>query len=190
MNAGFDWGSQLPTLGSARLALRWLRDEDTAEVFGVFRDPEVMRYWSTPPLTDAAAAAALIREVRSLFFSRTLFQWGIASRPGDAIIGSCTLFNLDRMHLRAEIGFAVGRSHWGQGLASEAVEVLIAFAFETLKLHRLEADVDPRNERSLRLLERQGFQREGYLRERYHLNGELPDAVFLGLLRREWKGRG
>jgi RimJ/RimL family protein N-acetyltransferase len=158
-------------------------------MFKVFSDPQVMRYWVTPPLGDLAAAAMLIRQIHALFRSRTLFQWGIASRSNDAILGTCTLCHLDLPHRRAEIGFALGRSHWGQGLASEAVELLIGFAFDTLDLHRIEADVDPRNDRSIQLLERQGFQREGFLRERYHLNGECPDAVFLGLLRREWKPR-
>jgi RimJ/RimL family protein N-acetyltransferase len=75
-------------------------------------------------------------------------------------------------------------------LATEAVQLLLDFAFGTLGLHRIEADADPRNERSLRLLERQGFRREGYLRERWHHNGEIQDAIFLGLIRSEWRGGG
>jgi RimJ/RimL family protein N-acetyltransferase len=67
------------------------------------------------------------------------------------------------------------------------VAAVVAFGFETLNLHRIEADVDPRNERSLRLLERLGFRREGHLRERYCINGERQDAVMMGLLRAEWR---
>ena len=69
---------------------------------------------------------------------------------------------------------------------SEAVPTLIAFAFGSMGLHRLEADVDPRNARSIRLLEREGFQREGLLRERYHVSGEIQDAALYGLLQPEW----
>lgn len=69
----------------------------------------------------------------------------------------------------------------------EALPALIGFAFDTLDLHRLEADVDPRNLRSIRLLEGTGFRREGYLRERYHLNGEIQDALLYGLLRPEFE---
>jgi RimJ/RimL family protein N-acetyltransferase len=64
--------------------------------------------------------------------------------------------------------------------------MLVGFAFEQLNLHRLEADADPRNERSLVLLERQGFRKEGFLRERYIVDGEIQDAVVFGLLRSEW----
>jgi len=72
------------------------------------------------------------------------------------------------------------------GYMREAVTAIINFAFETMDLQRIEADVDPRNDRSLRLLEKIGCQREGYLRERWRVSGEIQDSLILGLLRREW----
>ncbi|HEX6057465.1 MAG TPA: GNAT family protein [Gemmatimonadaceae bacterium] len=95
----------------------------------------------------------------------------------------------DPPHRRAEVGYALARAAWGRGYVAEALHAMIGFAFETLALHRLEADVDPRNERSIRALLREGFEREGYLRERYHVSGEVQDAVLFGLLRREWSAR-
>lgn len=185
----FDWGDRLPTLTAPRVELRHLRAGDAPEVFAIFSDPEVMRYWDSPPHRDLADAASYVDEIDGKFRSRTLFQWGVARREEDRVVGTCTLFHLDAGHRRAELGFALARAVWGQGLMSEALAALLGFAFDTLALHRLEADVDPRNERSLRALERLGFRREGYLRERYHLNGETQDTVFLGLLAREWPGR-
>ena len=70
----------------------------------------------------------------------------------------------------------------GRGLASEAVRASLAFAFGPMDLHRVEADVDPDNEDSLRLLERIGFKREGLLRERWFTFGTWKDTVLLGLL--------
>ena len=183
----FDWGNELPTLHGQRVNLRWLTQDDAPEIFTVFGDPEVVRFWSSPPFPDVAAASALIDQIQELFKARRLYQWGICSPETGKVVGTCTLFNINAAHRRAEIGFAVAREHWGTGLGSEAVQLLIGFAFGTLDLHRLEADVDPQNARSLRLLERQGFQREGYLRERWHLPGKVYDAVFLGLLAHEWK---
>lgn len=181
------WGDQLPTLSKSRLTLRWMHAPDLPDLFAVFSDPEVMRYWSSPPLQAMAQAERLLQEVHDLFARRTLFQWGVALRHTDRVIGTCTLFHLDVAHRRAEIGYAFARAHWGKGLAREAVGALAEFAFGPLDLHRLEADVDPRNERSLRLLTRMGFVREGVLRERYHVAGEVQDAVLLGLLRPEWE---
>jgi RimJ/RimL family protein N-acetyltransferase len=80
----------------------------------------------------------------------------------------------------------MAHAHWGKGYMNEALTGLVSHAFEVMKLRRLEADVDPCNAASIRTLERLGFQREGFLRERWHVNGEIQDAFFYGLLRREW----
>jgi RimJ/RimL family protein N-acetyltransferase len=70
----------------------------------------------------------------------------------------------------------------------EALAALIDHSFGVLRLRRLEADVDPDNASSLRILGRLGFQREGLLRERWSVGGGIQDSVFLGLLAREWRG--
>lgn len=176
----------LPTIPTERLRLRWLTSADVPALVAVFGDPEVCRFWSRPALQDLAAAEALYDEIVSCFAARTLFQWGIAERGTNAVVGTCTLAALSAEHRRAEVGFALARAAWGRGYIAEALPALLRFAFETLDLHRLEADVDPRNERSIRALERVGFEREGYLRERYNVNGELQDAVLYGLLRHDW----
>lgn len=188
MTSSFEWDRELPRLAGRRVDLRWLTPEDAPAIFATFGDPAVMEFWSSPPLVDVTAAAQLIAQIHELFHARRLFQWGICLRDTGEVIGTCTLFNLNRAHRRAELGFALRRNAWGKGLASEAIGLLLGFAFESLDLHRLEADADPQNERSLRLLERHGFRREGYLRERWHHLGKIQDAVFLGLVRREWVG--
>jgi RimJ/RimL family protein N-acetyltransferase len=184
----FEWGHELPRVQGRRVDLRWLTRDDAPAMFAIFGDPDVMNWWSTSALERPAEALDLIDEIHELFATRRLFQWGVCWRETDEVVGTCTLLNHDPAHLRAEIGFALRRSAWGRGLATEAVQLLLDFAFGTLGLHRIEADADPRNERSLRLLERQGFRREGYLRERWHHNGEIQDAIFLGLIRSEWQG--
>jgi [ribosomal protein S5]-alanine N-acetyltransferase len=202
--SAFEWGPDLPRLGEGRVELRGLAAADAPAIFEIFGDPEVMRFWSAPPLIGVAAAADMIARVQAAFRERRYFQWGIVARetgerPGEKIhgttggapgelLGTCTLYELERPHRRSGIGLALRRSAWGRGIGREALELLIGFAFRTLDLHRLEADIDPHNERSLRLFERQGFRREGYLRERWHHLGEIQDAVYLGLLRREWPG--
>jgi RimJ/RimL family protein N-acetyltransferase len=155
-------------------------------LFEIFGDPVVCRYWSRPPLRDVTEAAYLHREIIDYFTERSLFQWGIADLADDRVIGTCTLSSLSPQHRRAEVGFALARTGWGKGLMAEALPALIGFAFNALDLHRLEADVDPRNTRSISLLEGAGFRREGLLRERYQLNGEIQDALFYGLLRHEF----
>jgi ribosomal-protein-alanine N-acetyltransferase len=181
----YAWGDALPTLRGTRVTLRQIDDHDVDALFDAFSDPDVMRYWDVPPMTSRDDAKALLADIREGVRARTLFQWAIDI--GGGLIGTVTLLHVHTTHRRGEIGFALRRSSWGQRLATDAVATLLAFCFDRLDLHRLEADVDPRNDRSLRLLERLGFVREGYLRERYLAGGETQDSVLLGLLRREWR---
>lgn len=134
-------------------------------------------------------ARDLLSQIHAFFLEKTLFQWGIASNQSQEIIGTCTLFHLDSANRRAEIGYALAREHWGKGLMQEALTALLDFAFLTLNLNRIEADVDPRNHRSCALLERLGFVKEGLLRERWLVANEIQDSLMLGLLRREWMCR-
>ena len=182
-------GEQLPTIPAGRVRLRPLADADVPALFAVFSDEQVMRYWSRPPMRDVAEAEALLANIRSSFAERSLFQWGVARLADDRVVGTCTLFNLDAGNRRAEIGYALARDCWGQGLMSEALASLVAYAFGPLDLARLEADVDPRNGPSIRIIEKLGFVREGLLRERWHVGGEAQDSLMLGLLRRDWAAR-
>lgn len=186
--SAFAWGDALPRLEGKRIVLRTLEERDVPALFALFGDPAVMKYWSSPPMRDESEARELLHHIQEGFRSRGLFQWGITLRGSDAVIGTCTLFHVDAAHRRAEVGYAMRSDQWGSGLAGEALWTLIAFAFGPLGLHRLEADADPENVRSVRMLERHGFRQEGHLRERWHHMGELRDAIFFGLLRSEWPG--
>ena len=179
--------TQLPTLDAGPFAFRMIRPDDAVDLFAIFGDHEVMRYWSRLALEDLQAARDLAREVLQGFDSRSLFQWGLVRPEDDRVIGTGTLCNLDVQNRRAEIGYALARPEWGRGVMSRVLPVLLHFGFETLDLHRIEADVDPRNTASIRLLERLGFKKEGYRRESYILNGEIQDAIDYGLLKREFK---
>lgn len=182
---------KLPTITANRVCLRWLTDEDVGSLFSIFSDPEVMRYWSSLPLADVEGADKLLDDIRDCFRRRVLFQWGIARNSDDRIVGTCTLYHIDTDNRRAELGYALGHEYWGQGYMQEALTALLDFCFGDLNMHRIEADVDPSNLSSVRTLERLGFQREGYLRERWLVGGGVQDALFYGLLRRDWQeGRG
>jgi len=183
-----DLGNQLPTLEGERVNLRWLTEADRDALFDVFSDPEVMQFWSSSAWTDPTQASQYIAAIHEYFEQEELFQFGICLKESNTIVGACTLSGVDLTQKRAEAGIILGRPSWGLGLGTESLEILLAWAFEQLGLMRIEADIDPNNPRSLALFERQGFQREGLLRERWRVHGEVQDSVFLGLLRREWKG--
>ena len=136
-------------------------------------------------MSDLTAAVALLADIHEQFRKRTLLQWGVELGATGDLVGTCTLAALDPKNRRAELGFALGRRYWGQGYMAEALPVLLRFAFDELQLHRVTDDTDPRNQPSIRVLERLGFRREGLLRQYYLVQGEAQDAVVYGLLRSE-----
>lgn len=175
------------TLRTERLVLRPLREGDAADLFGIFSDPAVMRYWSTPPWPTVEAALEKIARDTKAMASGEYLNLGIESNTNGRLIGSCTLFSFVDQCKRAELGYALAHAAWGHGYMHEALCALLNYAVSVHELNRIEADIDPRNEGSARTLQRLGFQQEGYLRERWIVNGEVSDSALYGLLRRDWQ---
>jgi len=181
-------GGALPTLEAPRVRLRWLTERDVDALFAIFSDQDMMRYWSSTAMQQRSEAEELLLRIHRQFAEKSAFQWGIERKDDGELLGTCTLFNIHVANMRAEIGYCLRSTHWRKGYMSEALAALIEHAFATLKLRRLEADVDPKNAGSLGILDRMGFRREGLLRERWNVGGEIQDSVFLGLLAHEWRG--
>lgn len=182
-------GFESTTLRTERLRLRPLLDTDSPALFAIFSDPGVMRYWSTPPWPGIEKARAVIERDREAIRRGETLVLGIA-RDGEArLVGQCTLFDFVQPSRRAQIGYALRADAWGKGYMHEALAALLDHAFAALRLNRVEADIDPRNAASARCLERLGFTREGFLRERWIVDGEVSDTALYGLLAREWPAR-
>jgi RimJ/RimL family protein N-acetyltransferase len=176
-------------LPTERLTLRFLSEADLPAVYDIFSHPEVMRYWSYPPWTARSQAEEWLVRVQEGYRTGNALQLGIERNTDHALAGTCTLFQFHAASRRAEIGYALGRPYWGFGYMQQALQALLRYAFQTLDLNRLEADIDPRNLASARTLQRLGFQQEGFLRERWIVNEEITDTALYGLLRREWQER-
>ena len=174
--------AHVPDLSTRRLLLRPLVDDDADAIFGLFADPQAMRYWSTPAWTDPAEALRLVARDRAASANGEAIRFGLVERGSAGVIGCCSLHRVDAGNRRAEVGYILRRDRWGLGLMNEALECVLDFAFDTLRLHRLEADIDPRNAASARSLERLGFRREGFMRGRWIVGGEICDSAFYGLL--------
>ena len=174
------------TLSTPRLRLRPPHQEDAHALFAIYADPVVARYLTAGPWDSIDIARARIeRDLRAMAAGEAICL-AIERAEDGRLLGDCSLFHLDAQSRRAEVGYALAAAAWGQGVVQEAVGALLRHAFEVMELHRVEADIDPRNAASARSLERLGFVREGLLRERWIVDGEISDTAFNGLLRREW----
>jgi RimJ/RimL family protein N-acetyltransferase len=176
-------------LGTPRLRLRPLVESDAPALLAIFSDPEVTRYWSTLPWETIDQAEAMIARDRKAMAAGEHIRLGLQRDGEDKILGVCTLFAFMAQCRRAEVGYCLAPAAWGKGYMHEALQALLDYGFRELGLNRVEADIDPRNTRSATSLERLGFTREGYLRERWIVGDEVSDTALYGLLLRDWNAR-
>lgn len=179
-----------PILTTTRLTLRPLTAGDAADLFAVFSDPAVVRYWSAEPWTSIAFAESAIARALEGYRDGSEVRFGIELAETGALVGTVNLHRFFPQNRRCELGYALASRHWGKGFATEALEVALDYGFHELRLNRVEADIDPRNDASAAVLERLGFRKEGYMPERWFVHGQMADTVNYGLLRSYWDARG
>lgn len=162
-------------------------EEDAAALFAIQSDPDVMRYWNHGPWTDLAQAQDAIAADQAAQADGTLWKLGIRERETGMLVGTCMLFAVEPGSRRGEIGYNLAASAQGKGYMTEALEGFIAHLFTVRGLRRLEAEIDPRNVASAKLLQRLAFQQEGLLRERWVVEGEISDSALYGLLAEDFQ---
>lgn len=177
-----------PTLVTARLRLRPFTDSDADELFALQSNAHVLRYWDSPPWTERTRADQFI--VRSREMAEDESGVRVAIERDSVFLGWCTFNSWDPEFRSASLGFCFNEDAWGHGYATEAAGALLAWAFDTLDLNRVQAEADTRNAPCARVLEKLGFRLEGTLREDCIVNGDVSDSWVFGLLRREWKPVG
>jgi len=155
-----------------RLILRQARGDDLEDLYRVMSNPEAMRYWSTPPHDS--------REKTRRFLEHMI--QGDPAQSADFIVefedravGKMGFWQLP------DIGYIFHPDCWGKGIASEAMQAVIAYVFATFPLDYLTADVDPRNAASARLLGRHGFRFTHHAKATYCINGDWVDSNYYRL---------
>jgi [ribosomal protein S5]-alanine N-acetyltransferase len=168
-------------LRTSRLQLRPLSPQDAPAMFAMMRDLETMRFWDWPAFTDSETVDDIVAAQIADMEAGNALYWAVC-RNG-AAIGCCDLSEIDRHHLRAEVGFLFDRASWGQGYAFEAMTAIVDHAFGELGLERLWARFHAGNEKSRLLLDRLGFASEGTLRGHVLREGRRRDCVLYGRIR-------
>lgn len=171
-----------PVLETERLVLRSYRESDAPEVFFLRSDPRMMRYIDRPPAQGMDEAAAHIQRVLENQAKSEAIMWVITRKGDDSLIGNVGFWRMDQEHFRAEIGYMLMPDHQGQGIMNEAITAALDYAFRIIRLHSIEANVNPLNVASSRVLERLGFVREAYFRENYYYDGKFLDSAIYCLL--------
>jgi RimJ/RimL family protein N-acetyltransferase len=175
-------------LTTARLALRWLEAADAPAQFTIFSDPGVMHFIAEPWTRMAQAEEALNSAMTSYRDGSNLI-FAVELRATGELIGNVNLHRFFDSNRRCEVGYALASPHQGHGYATEALAAVIDYGFRELDMNRFEADINPANAASQRVLERLGFRKEGSMRERWIIRGQKADSAFYGLLKSDWVAR-
>ena len=169
--------STFDELRTERLCLRELREDDDESLFAMRSDDDVMQYIGSCRATRLEDAREVIKRVLTDRQNNDGITWGLTFHDDDSLIGSVGYYRLKKEHYRGEIGYMLGKRHWGRGLMSEAVIAAIEYGFHTIGFHSIEAITDPDNQRSIAVLLRNGFKQEGLFKENFYHDGKFYDSI-------------
>lgn len=188
-NGLFDYERDLPVLRTPRLVLRPLRSSDDSSLVEIFSDPRSLETWFRAPFNTVEKAREYRATLHEGFRRRSLFIWGVfAGHDEDdaPLAGVAILTRWSALHRRIDVGYYLASEFWGRGYATEATRALMAFAFDSLGVHRIEAEVVPGNDASVRVLERAGFVYEATLKQRLWGDDGPEDSMLFRVFRDEY----
>lgn len=171
-----------PLITTERLILRKARLEDTPEMFFFRSDPEMMKYIDRAPAKTEDEARGVLQMIIDASDNNTGISWTITLKGSDTMLGNISLWRLIKEHYRAEIGYVLHTAQQGKGIMNEAMKAVINYGFNTMGLHSIEANINPLNLASQKVLERNGFVREAYFRENYYHDGKFYDSAIYSLV--------
>jgi ribosomal-protein-alanine N-acetyltransferase len=172
-----------PILYTERLILKEITDKDASVLFEMRRDPEIMKYIDRPIPKSIDDIHELIQKMEIMKSKGEGISWGIFKKENlEVNIGNIGLYRIIAEHYRAEVGYMLNIGNYQQGIMFEAIQKVIEFGFTNMKLHSIEANINPENIASRKLLEKAGFIREAYFKENFYFNGKFTDSEIYSLL--------
>ena len=173
--------SPFPELKTERLLLREIYENDLNEILFLRSDKEILKYLDKDPAT-VEQTVEFIKTIREYVKNNESILWGITLPENNKVIGTICFWNITKQHYRAEIGYILHTQFQGKGIMHEAMIAVLDYGFNVMKLHSVEANVNPQNIASAKVLERNNFIREGYFKENYYHNGVFTDSAIYSLL--------
>lgn len=174
--------SPFPELLTERLILKQITGEDKEQVLRLRSDKKIMRYIPRPLAQTVEDAAYLIETMNTGITNAESINWGIKLRNDKQLIGIIGYVKFVKPHYRAEIGYLLDTSFHKKGIMQEAITTVINYGFKVMKLHSIEAIIDPDNIASAKVLEKNGFVKEAHFKENFLFNGIFLDTVYYSLI--------
>ncbi|WNF25192.1 GNAT family protein [Mesobacillus jeotgali] len=176
---------KFPVIETDRLILKEIIRDDAEDIFKYLSDENVMKYYGLEPFKSIDEAMEEIGWYQSIFDEGSGVRWGITLKGHRNVIGSCGFLNKVPQHYRSEIGFELSKEYWGKGIANEALAAVIQYGFEQMNLQRIQALIEPLNLSSQKLVERNGFIKEGLMRNYEYTCGKFDDLFMYSLIKQD-----
>lgn len=171
-----------PNLETELLYLRRITKEDVNEIFALRSNKETMKYIPRPLAKTNEDALEHIATIDSKIINNEGINWAITLKDNPKLIGIIGLYRIIPEHFRAEIGYMLLPEHHGKGIIMEAIKETLNYGFEIMKLHSIEAIIDPENYASERVLQKSGFVKEAHLKENEFYEGHFLDTIIYSIL--------
>ncbi|WP_456312631.1 GNAT family N-acetyltransferase [Pseudomonas shirazensis] len=171
-----------PVIETERLVLKRITNEDANEVFELRSNPETMKYIPRPLVKNTEDALEHIAMIDDKIETNVGINWGITFKDNSKLLGIIGYYRMQPENYRAEIGYILLPEYHGKGIIPEAVNRLIRYGFDDLKLHSIEAVIDPENLASEKVLQKCGFVKEAHFKQSSFYEGRFMDKVIYSLL--------
>jgi ribosomal-protein-alanine N-acetyltransferase len=171
-----------PILETERLVLRRVNENDANEIFALRSNPETMKYIPRPLVKSIDDALEHIAMIDAKIESNEGINWAITYKDNPKLIGIIGHYRIKPEHFRAEVGYMLLPEYHGKGIISEAIKEAVNYGFNEMKLHSIEAIIDPENFGSARVLEKNNFVKEAHLKENEFYEGRFLDTVIYSIL--------
>ena len=175
----------IPTLETERLSLRPFTFDDEAAVFALVSDPAIARFVRFEAHRTPADTRVFLELAAEHYRRGDLFALAIILREDERLIGSCGFVSQSTERRSAEIGYWLGKPHWGKGYAVEAARALVRYGFEQMRLERVEAKCFVENHAGQRVIEKLGMKLEGTDRSE-RIKEKYPELNMYAIARTEW----
>ena len=172
-------------LYTQRLLLRKMKENDSHCLFTIWSNPDVTRFMNIENFSNENQAKEMIHFLNELSAQNKAMRYTIVEAKTNQIIGSCGFNTLDYENRKAEIGYELDSTFWGRGYGTEAVSSLVDYAFKQLHFTKIEAEVEPENLPSVKVLQKLHFSLEGTRRKSEESKGKSTDLHIYSRLQNE-----
>ena len=173
-------------INTNRLLLGRMQSKHAADLLPLRSSEKVMQYIDKERSNTLEEVEALIKRIDEDVINNNGITWRISLKENpEKLIGTIGFWRIIKQNYRAEVGYMIHPDYWGKGLMKEALQAVINFGFSNIKLHSIEAHINPGNNASAKLLETMGFVREAYFKEDYFFRGAFLDSAIYSLLNKK-----